>query len=179
MKENKEWLVVGIITSPHGVEGKLRIKSMSDFKERFIEPGERWIQKDNQRPILYNLISGFQKPGKDLFIISLKEITTRDKAEKLINHKLLVKTNNIPELNEGEFHVSELLQMKVKIKIDNELKIIGEVCDLITENNQLILIKLYDNDKEVLVPFVYEIVPEIDKENHFLIINPPKGLLDL
>ena len=69
--------------------------------------------------------------------------------------------------------------MKVKIKIDNELKIIGEVCDLITENNQLILIKLYDNDKEVLVPFVYEIVPEIDKENHFLVINPPRGLLDL
>ena len=35
------------------------------------------------------------------------------------------------------------------------------------------------NKKRVLVPFVKEIVPLVDKKENFIIITPPKGLLDL
>ena len=45
MIKNEDWLVIGVVTSSHGVEGKLNIKSLSDFKERFTKPGTRWIQK--------------------------------------------------------------------------------------------------------------------------------------
>ena len=45
MTDENEWLVVGIITSPHGINGKLKVKSQSDFEERFTKPGKRWIQK--------------------------------------------------------------------------------------------------------------------------------------
>ena len=55
----------------------------------------------------------------------------------------------------------------------------GKVVDLITENNNLIVIKLSKNNKSVLIPFVKEIVTTIDEKNNFLIIDPPKGLLDL
>ena len=71
MKEEREWLVVGIITSAHGVKGELKVKSLSDFSERFTNPGKRWLQIDKEEPILHNLNSGYKKPGKDLFIISL------------------------------------------------------------------------------------------------------------
>ena len=40
MKEEREWLVVGIITSSHGVKGELKVKSLSDFSERFTKPGK-------------------------------------------------------------------------------------------------------------------------------------------
>ena len=48
MIENEDWLVIGVVTSSHGVAGKLNIKSLSDFKERFTKPGMRWIQKYNE-----------------------------------------------------------------------------------------------------------------------------------
>ena len=51
--------------------------------------------------------------------------------------------------------------------------------DLITENNNLIVIRLNQNNKDVLIPFVKEIVTKIDRKNKYLVINPPKGLLDL
>ena len=179
MQDNKEWLVIGLITSPHGIDGKLKIKSLSDFRERFIEPGIRWVQKEDESPISYELKSGFQKPGKDIFIISLKGIDCRNKAEKLKNYKLLVKINDIPKLKNNEFHINQLLTLKVKLIENNELKTIGEVVDLITENNNLIVIKLNKQDKRVLIPFVKEIIPTIDIKNKFLIVNPPKGLFDL
>ena len=179
MTEKREWLIVGIITSPNGLKGKLNVKSLSDFEERFTEPGERWLQKNNETPQLYKLNSGYKKPGKDLFVIVLENINDRNQAEALKKYKILVKHRDIPKLEAGEFHISELLDLKVKMFLDNEIKTIGEVSDLITENNNLLVIKLYQNNKKVLIPFVLEIIPEINQEEKYLIIKPPKGLLEI
>ena len=179
MIENNEWLVVGIITSSHGIDGKLNIKSLSEFKERFINPGKRWIQKNDEVPIPYKLISGFQKPGKDSFIISLEGIKDRNEADNLKQYKLLVKRYDIPKLKDNEFHLNQLLDLDVKLYFENELQVIGKVVDLITENNNLLVVRLNHNHKNVLIPFVKEIVTTIDRRNKYLVINPPKGLLDL
>ena len=179
MIENEEWLVVGIITSSHGVEGKLNIKSLSDFKERFTQPGKRWIQKEDEEPIPYKLTAGIQKPGKNSFIISLEGIKNRNEADSLKRYKLLVKSNDIPRLEDNEFHLNELLDLDVKLYAESEIKVIGKVVNLITENNTLIVIRLSQNNKNVLIPFVKKIVTAIDQKNKYLIIDPPKGLLDL
>ena len=179
MIENDDWLVIGVVTSSHGVEGKLNIKSLSDFKERFTQPGQRWIQKYDEEPIPYKLISGCKKPGKESFIISLEGIKDKNGADNLKQHKLLVRSNDIPKLKDNEFHLNQLLDLDVKLYIDNEIKVVGKVVDLMTENNNLIVIRLNKNDKNVLVPFVKKIVKIIDKKNKYLIIDPPKGLLDL
>ena len=179
MIENEDWLVIGVITSSHGVAGKLNIKSLSDFKERFTKPGTRWIQKHNEEPIPFKLTSGFQKPGKESFIISLEGINNRNEAENLKQYKLLVKCNDIPKLKDNEFHLNQLLHLNVKLFVESEIKVIGKVVDLITENNNLIVIRLNQNNKDVLIPFVKEIVTIVDIKNKYLVIHPPKGLLDL
>ena len=179
MIENKDWLVIGIITSSHGVVGKLNVKSLSDFKERFTTPGKRWIQKNDEEPIPYKLTSGFLKPGKDSFIISLEGIEDRNAADNLKQYKLLVKSSDIPKLKNNEYHLNQLIDLDVKLFVENDLKFVGKVVDLITEKNNLIVIRLQKNNKHVLVPFVKEIVTKIDKDNNHLIIDPPKGLLEL
>ena len=179
MIENEDWLVIGVVTSSHGVAGKLNIKSLSDFKERFTKPGMRWIQKHNEEPIPCKLISGFQKPGKESFIISLEGIKNRNDADNLKKYKLLVKSNDMPKLKDNEFHLNQLLDLDVKLFVEGEIKIIGKVVDLITENNNLLVIRLLQNNKDVLIPFVKEIVTTIDRRNKYLVINPPNGLLDL
>ena len=179
MIEDENWLVIGFVTSSHGVAGKLNIKSLSDFKERFTKPGIRWLQKHNEEPIPFKLISGFQKPGKKSFIISLEGINNRNEADNLKQYKLLVKSNNMPKLKDNEFHLNQLLDLDVKLFVESEVKVIGKVVDIITENNNLIVIRLNKNNKEVLIPFVKEIVTTINRKNKYLVINPPKGLLDL
>ena len=179
MTENKDWLVIGIITSSHGVEGKLNIRSLSDFRERFTKPGKRWIQKNDEEPIPYNLISGVQKPGKSSFIISLEGIKDRNEADNFKQYKLLVRSDDIPKLKDNEFHLNQLIDLEVKLLVKNKIEVIGKVVDLITDNNDLIVVKLNKNNKNVLIPFVKEIVTTIDNKNKYLLITPPKGLLDL
>ena len=174
-----EWLVVGLITSCHGINGQVKVKSLSDFEERFIEPGIRWLQKEKKTPTEIKLISGFKQPGKETYIIKLQGINSRNDAEKLKESKILVKTTKLPELNKEEFHLLELINLQVKILENNELKIIGKVINLENEKNNLLIVELFKNQKKVFVPFVKEIVPVVDIKNNFIIIKPPKGLLEL
>ena len=179
MINNNQWLTVGLITSCHGINGQLKVKSLSDFEERFLKPGMRWLQKENEPPSQIKLISGFKQPGKESFIIKLKGINTRNLAEQLKEFKILVKANNIPKLKKEEFHLLELINLQVKTFEKDKLKIIGKVINLENEKNSLLVIELFTNQKKVLIPFVQEIVPLVDIKNNFLIINPPKGLLEL
>ena len=179
MINKNQWLVVGLITSCHGIKGQVKVQSLSDFDERFIKPGIRWLQKENEPPSEIELTSGFKQPGKETFIIKFKGISTRNLAEQLKKHKILVKNNQLPELNKEEFHLLELINLEVKTLDNKELKIIGKVINLENEKNNLLVIELFKNQKKVLIPFVKEIVPLVDIKNNFLIINPPNGLLEL
>ena len=50
---------------------------------------------------------------------------------------------------------------------NNKLKTIGKVINLENEKNNLLVIELLKNQKEVLIPFVKEIVPLVDIKNNF------------
>ncbi len=179
MINKKEWLTVGLITSCHGINGQVKVKSLSDFEERFLKPGIRWLQQENEPPLKIELISGFKQPGKEIFIVKFQGINTRNRAEQLKKFKILVKAETLPKLKKEEFHLLELVNLDVKTFEDDELKKIGKVINLENEKNNLLVIELFQNQKKVLVPFVKEIVPLIDIKNNFLIINPPNGLLEL
>jgi len=174
-----DWLTVGLITSCHGINGQLKVKSLSDFDERFLKPGMRWLQKENEPPSKIKLLSGFKQPGKETFVIKLQGINTRNHAEQLKKFKILVETDKLPKLKKEEFHLLELINLEVKTLENDVLKTIGKVINLENEKNNLLVIELFKNQKEVFIPFVKEIVPLVDIKNNFLIISPPKGLLEL
>ncbi len=179
MINKNEWLTVGLITSCHGINGKVKVKSLSDFEERFLKPGMRWLQKENEPPSKIELTSGFKQPGKETFIVKFKGINTRNQAEKMKQFKILVKTDTLPKLKKEEFHLLELIDLEVKTLENDEFRTIGRVINLENEKNNLLIIELFKNQKKVLIPFVKEIVPIVDIKNNFLMINPPNGLLDL
>jgi len=58
----------------------------------------------------------------------------------------------------------ELINLEVKTIENDQLKIIGKVINLENEKNNLLIIELFKNQKKVLIPFVKEIVPLVDKK---------------
>ena len=88
MINKNEWLIVGLITSCHGINGQVKVKSLSDFDERFLKPGMRWLQKENEPPSKIELISGFRQPGKESFIVKFQGVETRSHADQLKKMRL-------------------------------------------------------------------------------------------
>ena len=179
MINKNEWLIVGLITSCHGINGQVKVKSLSDFEERFLNPGTRWLQIEDESPTQIELISGYKQPGKESFILKFEGISSRNDAEQLKKYKILVKSDKLPKLNKEEFHLLELINLQVKTLENEELKVIGKVINLENEKNNLLEVELFQNKKKVFIPFVKDIVPLIDIKNNFLIVKPPKGLLEL
>jgi len=176
MKEKDKWMSIGEIVAPHGLKGDIRIKPSSDFPERFTNPGKRWIQKTNELPSEIILMKGKLIPGKSIYVISIEGVSSRSAAEKIIGWNLVIPIDSRPELSNDEYHYFDLIGLEVRR--GGKKVLIGHVTDLIKGGNDILEIELMEG-KKVLVPFVKEIVPEIEIKEKWLLINPPPGLLEL
>ncbi|NJN20326.1 MAG: ribosome maturation factor RimM [Leptolyngbya sp. RL_3_1] len=191
-----EWLEIGRIVAPQGVRGEVRVYPDSDFPERFLVPGERWLRRGpNLIPEAVTLESGRFLPGKNLYVLRLANITTREQAETLRNAVLLVSVGDRLPLEPDEFHVGDLLGLEVRLHPDHRR--VGTVVDVFTAGNDLLAVVLdpaftatridpamktgsgSSPQKPVLIPFVPEIVPVVDLAAGYVAIAPPPGLLEL
>ena len=176
MQEEETWMCIGKFVAPQGLKGDIRIKPSSDFPERFTKPGIRWIQESNELPKQVNLTKGTLIPGKSIYVVSIEGFSSRSSAEKIIGWKLVIPIDSRPKLSNDEYHYFDLIGLEVRR--GHHKTLIGYVTDLINGGNDLLEIELVEG-KKVLVPFVKEIVPEIEIKEKWLLINPPTGLLEL
>ena len=176
MESADEWIPVGTLVGAQGLRGELRLNPASDFPERFTEPGPRWLQTKGAELKEVELLEGRQLPGKSIYVVRLKGVTSRASAEALVGNTVLVPAADRPELSDGEFHLLDLVGLEARLAGNNDS--IGTVSNLISGGNDLLEIKL-NNGKTVLVPFVEEIVPEVQLEEGWLLLTPPPGLLEL
>ena len=176
MIEKDKWMSIGEIVAPQGLKGHIRLKPNSDFPERFTQPGKRWVQKTNELPTEIQLKKGTLIPGKSIYVLSIEEVSNRSSAEKIVGWKLVIPIDSRPKLSQGEYHYFDLIGLEARKGPKKTL--IGYVTDLIKGGNDLLEIELLEG-KKVLVPFVKEIIPEIEIKEKWLLINPPPGLLEL
>ena len=207
MVDREELLEVGTITSPQGLKGELRVYPDSDFPERFIKAGTRWLKHPDTSAITeVQLKGGRYIAGKNLYVIKLEGVENRTQAEELRNYKLLVNKSDRPKLSKDEYHVGDLVGMEVYHQETGEN--IGVVVDLYSAGNDLLEILLHKQPEikakserdlsqvsrrskrkkykpkpskpiTIFVPFVKEIVPIVDIANQRLEISPPDGLINI
>ena len=196
-----EWLEVGTIVSPQGLQGEVKVLSLSDFPERFEKKGQRWLRSPKgETPQLVNLKYGRNIPGKNLYIVKLLEINSREEAEALRNYKLLVPVSDRVPVAKDEYHVADLIDLAVYLQDTGEL--VGHIRDIFSTGHDLLEVELIPKlapevvlnaeeaiaeekkvtkkkSKTILIPFVMKIVPVVDIANKRIEITPPTGLLDL
>ncbi len=135
------WITVGRIVAAQGMNGEVRVYPESDFPDRFLVAGERWIRREGQvEPERVKLKKGRYIPKKNIYVVKLEGINYRDQAEDLRKAELLVPESDRPQLDDGEFHVMDLVGLEVFLQETGES--IGRVVDLISVGNDLLEIEL-------------------------------------
>ncbi len=178
LKLPEGWLQIGKIVAAQGLQGELRVYPDSDFPERFVVPGTRWLlRSQNEEPQSVELLHGRYIEGKGLYAIALSDVVTRTQAEELRGCLLLVPESDRPFLAEDEYHVLDLIGLEVFNQLTQT--VIGKVIDVIPAGNDLLEVQLDSSSKTKLIPFVKAIAPIVDLENRRIEIVPPSGLLEL
>lgn len=174
------WLEIGRIVAAQGLQGEVRVYPVSDFPDRFIVPGQRWLlrpQATEPEPI--ELLSGRFLNSKGLYVLRLAGVGDRTQAEALRDCLLLVPESDRPPLEEDEFHVLDLIGLPVFDQATQHL--VGTVADVLAAGNDLLEVTLTEpkgKQTTVLIPFVKAIVPVVDLEQRRIEITPPEGLID-
>ncbi len=138
----QKWLEIGTIVAAQGLKGEVRVYPSSDFPERFLEPGTRWLQDPQTENIQeIELLAGRYIPGKNLYVLALETIKYRDQAEALKGYKLLVLDRDRPKLSEDEYHVADLMNLEVLNQKTGEN--IGIVVDIFFAGNELLKVQLH------------------------------------
>ena len=172
-----DYMEIGKIVAAHGIRGELRVYPSSDFPERFEEKGTRWLLRPNQtQPEAVKLLKGYFQEGKGLYIIQLAGIRDRNAAEALRGCLLLVPSSDRPQLEEGEFHVSDLIGLEVYLQAEQTL--VGTVTNMLFAGNDLLEVAIEGQKHPVLIPFVEPIVPVVDLIQRRIEITPPAGLIE-
>jgi len=139
---DEDWLLIGRIVGAHGLNGHVKVYPESDFPERFIKPGERWLQKPGQAPVSVQLTNGRYLEGTKNYLVKLAGVDHRDQAEGLRSAQLLVPVTDRLPLDPGEFHVEDLIGLKVVVKSDQTE--LGTVTDIFTTGHDLLEVTLIE-----------------------------------
>jgi 16S rRNA processing protein RimM len=170
---SEKLLLVGKVIKPHGFKGLVRVWSYARTMESFLHSGTVFFKQDHQEPVEYSVLD--VKPHKNVFLMSVKEIDTFEKADSFRGADILVKKDHLTRNSNDEYYWFEIIDLKVYLDTGKYLGIIKEIIP--TGSNDVYVVKL--NDSEFLIPAIHDVVKKIDLDKGEMIITAMDGLLDL
>ncbi|MBI0294534.1 ribosome maturation factor RimM [Streptomyces sp. PRKS01-29] len=166
-------LVVARIGRAHGIKGEVTVEVRTDEPELRLGPGAVLATEPASAGPL-TIESGRVHSGR--LLLRFEGVRDRNAAEALRNTLLIAEVDpeELPEDPE-EFYDHQLIDLDVVTVDGAEVGRISEISHL--PYHDLLIVKRPDGG-EVMIPFVSEVVPEIDLEAQRAVIDPPPGLLD-
>ncbi|GAA2322788.1 ribosome maturation factor RimM [Streptomyces kunmingensis] len=166
-------LVVGRIGRAHGIKGDVTIEVRTDEPELRLGPGAV-LATDPAATGPLTIASGRVHSGR--LLLRFEGVSDRTGAEALRNTLLIAEVDpeELPEDPE-EFYDHQLMDLDVVTADGIEVGRITEISHLPSQD--LFIVERPDGS-EVMIPFVEEIVTEIDLEEQKAVITPPPGLID-
>lgn len=166
-------LVVARIGRAHGIKGEVTVEVRTDEPELRLGPGAVLATEPAERGPLA-IETGRVHSGR--LLLRFENVRDRTAAEALRNTLLIAEVDpaELPEDPE-EFYDHQLIDLDVVLADGTEIGRITEISHLPSQD--LFIVERPDGS-EVMIPFVEEIVAEIDLEEQRAVVTPPPGLID-
>ena len=182
-------LRVARIGKPHGIRGEVTVQLFTDDPAARLGPGallhvgpdttdaseaaavHSWRPGEPIRAGAVLRVQS-QRWNKAICLLRFEEATDRNAAEELRNHMLFVDTAGEPD-DADEYYSHDLEGFTC---VDGHGHVLGTVAELLPGAAQDLLSVTPAHGDDVLVPFVSELVPQIDMEGRRIVLTPPEGL---
>ena len=158
-------LLVGRIGRAHGILGEASIEVRTDEPDKRFAVGAK-VNTDKHGDL--TIVSGRVHNG--ILLLGFAGITTRNQIEELRNEMLYSDVDiNESTGDEDEYHVLQLIGCIAYLQSGEKF---GEVSDVINLPGQDLL-AIETEQGETLIPFVRQLVPEVEVKNKRMVVIPP------
>ena len=167
-------LKVGKIVNTHSLKGEVKVISSTDFEEeRFKKGSKLLITRGNQ--LIREVIVESYRNHKNFLLVKFEGIDSVEEAEKLKNLQIKIDSDEVGELEENEFYFHEIIGCQVFDENDRNL---GEIIGILTPGANDVWVIKGEEGKEILIPYIEDVVKQIDIINKKVNIEVMEGLID-
>jgi len=157
-------ILMGVIGKPHGVRGQLRVNVFAEEPEALEtytltdRKGRRFALEWAHENVA--TLSEVTNAGK-------RRITDRNEAETLTNVELFAPRSALPETEEDEFYLADLIGLEARDEAGNAIGTVNNVLDYGAGAS----LELVPGGR--LLPFTKACVPVVNLGSGFVVVVPP------
>ena len=162
-------VLLGALTSPHGVKGGLKVYSYTSPIEGIFGYPE-WLVVTQGRTRTMRVLQG-RPQGKGL-VVFLEGVDSRDDAEALAGAEIRLPTEQLAPLNANELYWFQLEGLHV---VTSDGQALGRIDHLFeTGANDVMVVKGSDDSidrRERLLPYISSVVTDVDLDRGELTVD--------
>ncbi len=163
-----EFIIIGEVLAPWGTKGKLKIKVLTDFPQRFAPDSKVYVNRQ-----LLTVDSAQWRKGK--VTVKFSSVDSIEDAERLRGQPIEIHHSQLQPLPEGQYYHFQLIGLEV---LTTEGELLGNITEILTaaSNDNYVVTGAKG---EFLIPAIDDVVKSIDLNQGQMIIEPIAGLLNL
>ena len=166
-----DYLKVGKIVNTHALQGEVRVISDSDFKEqRFKKGSQLYIDYSGE---LVPVIVKTHRVNKNFDLIKFVDLYHINDVEKYKGCELLVDATDLVDLEDNAYYFHEIMGCTVV----TEEGVLGVIDDILQTGANDVWVVKRDGEKDVLLPYIEDVVQEVDIEKKRITVTLLEGLI--
>lgn len=169
----EELLRVGVITSPHGVRGEVKVFPTTDDVNRFKKLKSVLLDTGKEKTALE---IEHVKFFKNMVILKFKGFDNMNDVEAWRQKDLLIDRKQAVKLSPDENFIVDLIGLKV---ITDNGETLGTMTDVIQTGANDVYCVASPSGKEILLPAIKDCILKVDLEKNEMLVHVLDGLLDL
>jgi len=163
-----EFLVVGKLRRPHGIRGEIILEVLTDFPERlhrglvvYVGPQHQPLRLRSLRQIEGGLLIAFQG------------YADREAAGELRNQLVMVRADDRPPLEEGEYYHHQIMGLRV---VNEGGQFLGQVVEILETGANDVLVIRPEQGQELLLPMLESTILSVNLDRGELQVHLLPGL---
>jgi 16S rRNA processing protein RimM len=159
-------VAIGVVVTPHGVRGTLRVRALGAGKHL----------REGTEPVVAGVrrrISAAKQTPKG-FLLDLEGVESRTDAQPLRGEQIFLDREELDSTEEGEFYVADLVGLTA---VGDAGEVLGTVTDTFeTAAHEVLVVCEEKGRQDLYVPFTMQHVPQVDLQTGRIVVRPPEGL---
>ncbi len=165
--DEKNLIRIAKLGEPFGIRGGIKIYSFYDFILN-LKKGQRLYISEGDTEIVKKevILENIHAHGKG-YVVYFEEFKDRNHIEKFRGNWLLLEEEFLIPLPKGQFYTFQILGISVYDANSGFLGIVKEIIE--TGSNDVFVVE--NQGKELLLPFIKDVVKEIDLKEKRIIVE--------
>lgn len=149
---------VGKIVNTQGLQGELRVLSVTDFAEERFKKGSKLALFDQNDQLVMEVEIAKHRKHKNFDIVKFKGLNHINDVEKYKEHALKIAEENLTDLEEGDFYYHEIIGLEV---YEND-QLLGVISEILQPGANDVWVVKRKGKKDLLLPYIPPVVLNVD-----------------